>query len=385
MRLHSETMELLQTALPNRLRRWLVLASFWTVAGVLSSLHWEAFYFGDNPYTWWELLRVKVVLWWALGLLMPLLFWFGYRFRIERQSAVRHMAVLVPVSLAFTFAYLLFYTLALQINASSVARLEISSYWGLLDWVIGVHSSWYFLAFWATIGIENAVGYYRSYHERKMLTTRLEAQLAVAQLGALRNQIQPHFLFNTLHSILALVRQKDNDTAVRMLTDLSDLLRYALAHVRHREVPLRQEIDFLRRYIAIEKVRFSDRLTVAWAVDEETLDAYVPSFVLQPLAENAIRHGIENHPGPGRIDVATHHANGQLCLEIRDNGAGLTADAAERQNGHGLGDMRERLDIMYPGRYSLDIRSTDGAGTKVELRIPWITQPQDIATEADSA
>ncbi len=365
-------MALIRTLLPSRAQRWGFFVLFWLVMATLSSLHWEVFYFGQNPYSWWELFRVKVALWYIWGFLTPLILWLGWKFRIERGVALRRIAVLIPISVAFTAGYMFLYAGMVWLNSKAVAVLSGETFSAFFDWIVGVHSSWYLLAFWASIGIENAAIYYRNYRERELLASQLETRLAVAQLDSLRNQLQPHFLFNTLHSILVLVRQKDHETATRMLTALSDLLRHALEHVQRHEVPLREELGFLQRYIDIEKVRFSDRLTVRWNVADDTLNASVPSFVLQPLAENAIRHGLEKRPGPGRIDVTTRRENGVLHLHIEDNGVGLQDDSPRAMwQGHGLGDMRARLDVMYPGSYSLDIASQNGSGTHVRLTLPY--------------
>jgi len=376
--LHSETMALLRATQPHRLRRWMYLTLFWLVVGTLSALHWQLFYFERNPYEWWQLFRIKVVLWFAWGLLTPVILWFGWKWQMRRETILRRLAILFPISVTITMAYLLFYALLIWINSSTVHAIQGTTFAEMFKFTMGVHSTWYFLAFWATIGVENAVIYYRRYHERELLASQLETQLAAAHLAALRNQLQPHFLFNTLHSILALVRQHEDASAIRMLTALSDLLRNVLDHVQRQTVPLREEVGLLRRYIDIEQVRFSDRLTVNWNIADDTLGASVPSFVMQPLAENAIRHGIEKHPGPGRIDVTAQRVNGQLCLDVTDNGVGIpSADEKALTNGHGLGDMRARLDILYPGAYSLEIDSNGASGTTVHLRLPWRDHPHE--------
>jgi LytS/YehU family sensor histidine kinase len=321
------------------------------------------------------LYRIKIALWYVWGLVTPLILWLGWRFPLGQGKSLKHLAILLPVSIVFTSAYLAVYAALLMINVPEAPGL-FRSPTAMFMWVVGAHSTWYFLAFWATIGIEHAVSYYRRFHERQILTSRLEAQLAEAQLDALRSQLQPHFLFNTLHSVMALISQSDTKAAKDMLAGLSDLLRHALEHVRRHEVPLREELDILRRYIDIERVRFSDRLTVDWQIDHDAESAYVPSFILQPLAENAIRHGIEKRPGPGVLSVHCRHENGQLLLSFRDNGAGIEASDGEQvRNGHGLGDMRSRLDVLYPSNYSLKIEPNGEGGTIVRLRLPYNTSP----------
>lgn len=372
---HSETMALLRELLRGRVLRWVVLAVFWLMIGVLSALHWQLFFTGRDPYSWWELYRVKVALWYVWGLLTPLILWLGWKYPIGQGQSLRHTAILLPVSLAFTATYLVVYSAFLMLNVPDAPGL-FQSPTAMFMWVVGTHSTWYFLAFWATIGVEHAVSYYRRFHERQVMTSKLQAQLAEAQLDTLRSQLQPHFLFNTLHSIMALINQSDTKAAKEMLTGLSDLLRHALDHVRRHEVPLREELDILRRYIAIESVRFSDRLTVEWEIDDTAGAAYVPSFILQPLAENAIRHGIEMRSGPGVLSVHCWRNDGRLLLSFADNGVGLPVTGDESiRNGHGLGDMRARLDVLYPANYSLQINGVDGGGTVVRLSLPYNEAP----------
>ncbi|MEW5875635.1 MAG: sensor histidine kinase [Candidatus Zixiibacteriota bacterium] len=379
---HSQTATIVETLIPDRRKRWAVILLFWLAVSLLSSLHWELFYFGRNPYTWWELFRAKAALWYVWGFCTPFLLWFAGRYQLEGGSLARRLPILVGASVVFTAAYIVLYTGVLYLNARFVEDIRESTFAGLLDWVIGVHSSWYYLAFWVTIGIENAAIYYSSFRDREIRTARLETELAAAQLAALRNQLQPHFLFNTLHTILALVRVKDQATAERMLTALSDLLRQSLDHVKQHETSLREELGFLRRYIEIEQIRFSDRLRVEWEIDPDTLDARVPAFVLQPLAENAIRHGIEKRPGPGHIGITAGKSAGSVMLEVRDNGAGIEPPGLDRgQYGHGLGGLRTRLQVLYPGRHSLDIVSGNGTGTTVRLTLPW--KPATAAPAVD--
>ena len=162
---------------------------------------------------------------------------------------------------------------------------------------------------------------YRRYTERERETLQLETKLARAQLEALKIQLQPHFLFNTLNTISALLH-RDPEAADRVVTRLGDLLRLSLQHSGRQEVMLRQELEFLERYLEIQQTRFRDRLTVHFDADPEALDALVPTLVLQPLVENAVRHAIEPRSAPGRLDVRARRANGRLTLEVADDGPG---------------------------------------------------------------
>src|SRR5207245_153138 len=190
------------------------------------------------------------------------------------------------------------------------------------------------------VSVSHTVNYYRKYQERETRASELERSLSQAKLQALQMQLNPHFLFNTLHAISSLVH-KDAEAADRMITRLSDLLRYALKSTESEEVPLRQELDFLSGYLEIEQTRFGDRLKVRMDIAPETLDALVPNLLLQPLVENAIRHGIEPRAKPGRIDLRSRCESGQLKLAVRDNGLGLSP-GSELREGVGWCNMRAR-------------------------------------------
>jgi len=201
-------------------------------------------------------------------------------------------------------------------------------------------------------------------HARR--ATRLEAQLARAQLDALRMQLHPHFLFNTLHAISAL-QTEDPETAQRMLVRLADFLRLTLENSAVQEVSLRREIDFLSRYLEIERMRFPQRLAVEFAVDPAMLDARVPNLILQPIVENAIRHGIAAKASPGRLEVGASRRNGSLLLRVRDTGPGLTAPPTE---GIGLANTRERLGRLYGTASRLSLENAPGGGLEVIIEIP---------------
>ena len=213
-------------------------------------------------------------------------------------------------------------------------------------------------------------------------TTRLEAQLADARLSALRMQLNPHFLFNTLHAVSALV-ERDPAGVRRIVARLSTLLRRALDETTPQEVPLRDELDFLRGYFDIQRVRFQDRLEIVEDVPPETLDALVPNLLLQPLAENAVEHGVSRlESEQGRIEVTAQRDAGRLIVTIRDNGPGLDP-GAEREGGVGLKNVRARLDALYGDAARLDLNPADGHGLAASVTLPYHTAA-DLRTVARS-
>ena len=214
------------------------------------------------------------------------------------------------------------------------------------------------------VGVGHALVFAQRYRER-------DEQLARAELRSLQMQLHPHFLFNTLNTVNALVRT-DPDAAERMIARLGVLLRHALDGVGVQEVPLDEELDMLRTYLEIEQVRFEDRLRVEWDVDAATCAARVPHLLLQPLVENAIRHGIAPRAAEGTIRIAASRRNGSLRLAVRDDGVGMRPGAAPE--GVGLANTRTRLRMLYGERQSLAVRDAPGGGVHVEIELPFVEE-----------
>lgn len=228
------------------------------------------------------------------------------------------------------------------------------------------------LAYGGIVGTYYARENHRRYRERERTAAVLEQRLTEARLQALRTQLQPHFLFNTLNAISVLVLKSETQTAIRMLSRLSDLLRVTLDAGDAPEVPLGKEMEFLARYLDIEQVRFHDRLTVVNDVAPDTLDAPVPTLILQPLVENSIRHGIARQVGAGRIEVRAVRDGDRLRLEVRDTGPGLPAGGAGAiVEGIGISNTRARLREMYGDAGVMRIENAEGGGMRVVVELPY--------------
>ena len=241
--------------------------------------------------------------------------------------------------------------------------------------LIGLARSWLLWAiftYWFFVVFVLAVRHYTTSAARKLRATQLTAAVANAQLDLLRTRLHPHFLFNALNSISSLIFDEPRE-AQRMLARLGDLLRATLAEDGQRSWPLRSELALLERYTAIEQVRFGDRLGVQIRCEAETLDAIVPSLLLQPLVENAILHGIQPSIAGGTVRVVARRDGRWLHLVVDDDGVGLSATngRAERV---GLSNSRERLEKEFGDDQALEIGPADGAGTAVQIRIPWSTR-----------
>jgi LytS/YehU family sensor histidine kinase len=234
------------------------------------------------------------------------------------------------------------------------------------------HLSTNLLAYGAVVGVIYATDFYRRYRERELLASQLRTQLAQAQLQALRMQLNPHFLFNAMNTISMQVRKAANDDAVRMLAGLSDLLRYMLEDSRPTEVPLSEELAFIERYLAIEQVRFQDRLRIEIDTAPGTAQALVPTLVLQPLVENAIRHGISRRAQAGRISIRARRTDDDLVLEVEDDGPGLNSDLTPAPGtGLGLKNTRARLEQLYRDDQAVELSPSPTGGTVVTLRLPY--------------
>jgi LytS/YehU family sensor histidine kinase len=235
----------------------------------------------------------------------------------------------------------------------------------LLDLFV-VAFQYHVLIYCAIVGLDHTVNYYRRYQDREVQAAQLQAQLVQAQLDILKMQLHPHFLFNTLNSISVLM-QTDVQAAKHTLVCLGHLLRGALQASKDHEVALRQELEFLENYLEIERTRFQDRLTAHVRVDPSALEAQVPYFVLQPLVENAIRHG-----GAGSIEVVAERSNGSVHISVRDNGRGILDDLPQRREGGiGLANTRARLEKLYGDDYVFELRNLPEGGLVANITIPY--------------
>ena len=219
--------------------------------------------------------------------------------------------------------------------------------------------------------VGHAVLYYRKFQEKELRAAQFAAQLTTARLQVLKSQMQPHFLFNTLHSISALMLT-NVAAADRMMTSLSDLLRMSLENNGNQLTTLGKEIEFLSVYLEIEKNRFEDKLRIEFDIEPECLDTQVPHLLLQPLVENAVRHGISKRSQHGEIRVLARRKEGSLEVWIQDTGPGFVEPSAELfKRGLGLSVARERLETLYADRQECTIQNLPGHGAEVHLRIPF--------------
>lgn len=240
--------------------------------------------------------------------------------------------------------------------------------WSFLNWVL-ITIPFGAMIYSAMLGCVYAYQYFVEAREREVEASRLSAQLSDARLDALRRQLNPHFLFNSLNTVLVLVRDQDTAAASRTLELLADVLRQVLETDRPREVPLRDELRFIERYLAIEQVRFSDRLRVEYSIEGRAASALVPDLIMQPLVENAVRHGVAQRAQAGTLAISARVVDDLLELAVRDDGAGI----GRIEEGVGLSNTKERLRTLFGDAASLTITSLPSNGTEVLVRLPYRT------------
>jgi two-component system LytT family sensor kinase len=252
---------------------------------------------------------------------------------------------------------------ALQAGTSQVYR-QVGADW--LSWIF-ITLPFGVAVYLCVVGIEHAIRYFVEARDRDVQVARLSEQLASARFAALQAQVNPHFLFNTLNTIAVFVRDGDRTAAVRIIEQLSEVLRTTLSSHRANEVPLGEELELVRQYVAIEEARFSDRLRPEFHIDESLLAAAIPSFALQHLVENAIRHGIARQPDAGRLIISARRAGEMIELSVADDGVGIDTELALPE-GHGILNTRERLRAVFGERASLELTRRPEGGTIATLR-----------------
>ncbi len=352
--------------LQKRWLKWPLGFAFWTLIGLSFAFQ---FYISSAKagmdVSWKQAVSYALGDWYVFALLSIPVVWLAGKFQFESGKRALSLAVHLPCSLFFSLAYMV---LRAWIGTWQSEASFAEAFQPLLV------KTWHFnlLIYWVIVAVSFAFSYYGKFRERELRAAELEKSLVQAKLHALQMQLNPHFLFNSLHSVSALMHQ-DVEAADRMIVRLSDLLRAALDNSGAQEVALRDELKFLQSYLEIEKIRFGNRLTVLTEIPADLLNARVPNLILQPLVENAIRHGIEPHAKRGVIELRAQKINGQLTLDVCDNGAGVS-DPKAISEGVGLTNTRARLRTLYGEAHSFEMGNRPEGGLRVRLTIPFQTE-----------
>ncbi|MCP9494817.1 MAG: histidine kinase [Pyrinomonadaceae bacterium MAG19_C2-C3] len=362
--------------------RWVLIFGIWTLLGLLASsqIYFSSVVIGRNvPFVTAFIWQMSAHL--VLAVSTPLVIWIARRYQIERRNWSRRLAFHLLASFLFSSMVtsvhividLWFGRGVNGITLAAVSRLLLLSF----DRVVFIY--------WTIVLLNHAYDYYTRYQDGLLRAAHLETRLAQAQLQALKMQLNPHFLFNTLNVITELIH-KDPEVADEMITQLSDMLRSTLDKTGVQEVSLKQELEFLERYLAIERTRMGSRLQIEMHIAPETLDAQVPNMLLQPLVENAVKHGIAPCAAGGRVCVEAERHDGVLQLSVSDTGRGLGIDDMERRKnfgngngdsgvskkgGVGLSNTRARLAHLYGAESRFEILPASPHGLTVCIRIPF--------------
>jgi two-component sensor histidine kinase len=356
--------------------KWLAIVGVWAVLGVIyAAPTYIEVRAEQHGHMAWRIFTWSILTWLVWAALTPAIAWLARHYSLVGEAWKRNLIVHLP---AFLFMSVLHSAAAtaiiLWIKPFDNMGESPKEFWP--RFVSRVPESFGFdlLVYGGAIGVFYAIDYYRKYREREFQASRLEAQLAQAQLDSLRMQLHPHFLFNTLNNIVGLVRDNKNNAAVNMLVGLSDLLRHTLEHSSRHEVELREEINFIKLYLSIQEVRFSDRLRIELDIDPRTTKALVPNLILQPLTENALRHGIGRTANSGLIGISSAVTDGHLRLTVYDEGAGLPDDWQLKGSvGIGLANTIARLQQLYDDDQQFDIRNRAEGGVEVVIVMPFRT------------
>ncbi|MFZ3199793.1 MAG: histidine kinase [Candidatus Acidiferrales bacterium] len=379
-------------ALKRDLQNYPLYFLIWTMVGVFvfgQELAEKFFFHTATP--WWYYALTSLTGFYAWALLTPAVFWLGRRFPIERRHLFWRVALHILFCLILSVAQLAMESAVLpHLKVYPHFMKTFGTTFKFLFFMMFYNS---ILSYWAILAVQYAVGYYQDYQKRRQEALRLElraselqSQLTQAQLGMLKMQLQPHFLFNTLNAIMVLVRQQKSKEAEETLGHLGDLLRCVLEDVQAQEVSLRRELQYLQLYLSIEQVRFQDRLRVEISTDPAILDAAVPQMVLQPVVENAIRHGIGKSSSAGRIKVSAARVNDTLELQVQDDGPGFPSEGSfekhsSPKHGIGLANTRARLRQLHEEKARMTIENCRPHGTVVTMVLPYHAVQETFETE----
>jgi sensor histidine kinase YesM len=353
--------------------KWAIIFGFCTLFSLVyaNQIYFEMLHSPGMHHSWFRIAIWQLLAWYVWVCFSPLILLLERRFPLEGSGWWR--SLLIHLTAALFFA-------AIHVGAETSLKMSIRPFddWSdirpfELQYLSGLRNFFLFdvLVYWAILGFGHAVDYQKKYRDRESLAVQLKARLAQAQLESLKMQLQPHFLFNTLHSIAGLVRNNESKPAVNMIVGLSELLRHALENADEQQVPLRDEIKFIEAYLKIQQQRFSDTLKVHMEVSPETLNAMVPNLILQPLVENAIRHGVAADDMAGKIVIETFTDDEMLHIRVCDDGPGLQAGWRLEENaGIGLTNTRERLKHLYGSASRFELRNGESRGLIATITIP---------------
>lgn len=349
---------------------WLV----WTVVGLLGTTRSAIFgtFRGENP-DWFDISFYFLSAAWMWALLTPFLVRLALKIKIHRKNLYKAIPVHLGFGILIAFSHRFIAIWADFSVRKLFGILEPSVGQVLSDIKLVILSSSIdsFFTYWIILGLIYGYDYYKKYQENKLKSLKLESELTKSQLNSLKSQLRPHFIFNSMQAISTLMH-RDVDLADKVMNDLSELLRESFDSINTQKVPLDRELKFINKYIRLQQTRFSDRFQVNWDIKEDTRDLLVPNLILQPLVENAIKHGIEPYKQNAKLFIKAFRANGTLNISVADNGENSTFP---KQYGVGLSNTKQRLEQLYGVDHKLIIQAN--SGFKINIVIPAEEQDED--------
>ena len=358
----------------SRWRKYGLILLLWTLVVIVEAAQYYASQFVEHhTFPLWLAIRRACEEWYPWTFLTVGILWVARRCNLEREGMKRWILGHVGTSVLVSLVYFTVYAWLLS-GQKSVMDGSTFEFGNVFKKLIIFYLHVVLVIYWAIVLSHQSWGYYQRSRERERQASALATELVRTRLEVLRMQLNPHFLFNTLHTISALIHENPDD-ADRIVARLSELLRVSLEQSDSQEVPLRQELSFLERYLQIEQTRFQERLAVDMEIESGLDNVLVPSLILQPLVENAIRHGIEPREDTGRLKIGARRLNGMLELKVSDNGPGLPeAEVAPRREGVGLSNTRSRLSHLYGPDHRFELTPASGGGLEARLLIPCRTE-----------
>lgn len=356
---------------------WGLISGIWFILSLLMSAQIiMASGRGAGHLPWYKPFLMESIYCFIWALSAPVCLYYAEKFFFTTRKAAGILIVHIVTGLLLAALTMLIRTvlhwILIDKMASSLNPIRLfQSLYSFLDYGI--------MSYMLNLLVSYSYFYYNRFRERELQATMLRTELVQAQLQTLKMQIHPHFLFNTLNAITVLIRKNENNSAIKMISDLGNLLRYSMNSINVQEVPLKQELELLKLYLAIEEIRFKDKLTVEFRTEPDTLCAKVPNLILQPLAENSIKHGISQMSHPGIIIIKSSIRQNKLLIQIIDDGPGIdTSWQILKKKGIGLSNTESRLTKLYGTTCSFELVNNSSGGTTAIIEIPFTVYESDL-------
>lgn len=364
----SKAYQIFCRAVPNKTYRWLIWVGVWTFIAVFAAIKRNYFYPDNQPLPWPEAIQNKLAIWYLWGSTVLVITWLAAKFRVTKENWTRNGLILISLSVIIPLAFLCVWSL--YFHTQYAATFEKGNFSGMFNYALGHHSTFYYLFFWFVVGLEQAGGLHLKSVEKAVAEKELKIQLAQAQLQNLKNQLQPHFLFNTMNMISSMI-ESDPTLARDALVKLGHLLRTSINLTQVEETTLEKEMEFTSAFLDLQKARFNGRLKSKITISSDMKNAVIPSLTVQPLVENVIKHAVEVQDKEVNLLICADYDSENLLLNVEDDGPGMNGHQ-ERTNGQGIGlvNLKNRLNMLHGNKASVKIQPSNSGGVQATVRVP---------------